>query len=56
MIIIIINKVKLKQKWEKKQLYRHFKRQTSEISVEKIWTWLRKGNFKRETESPLIAA
>ena len=26
------------------------------ISHEKTWTWLRKGNFKRETESPLIAA
>ena len=26
------------------------------ISHDKIWTWLRKGNFKRETESLLIAA
>ena len=26
------------------------------ISHEKTWTWSRKGNFKRETESLLIAA
>ena len=26
------------------------------ISHEKTWTWLRKGNFRRETESLLIAA
>ena len=26
------------------------------ISHDKVWTWLRKGNFKRETESLLIAA
>ena len=35
----------IKQKWEK-QSYGHFKRQTSEISQEKTWTWLKK---KRET-------
>ena len=45
-----------KQKWEEQQLYRHFKRQTSEILTEKSWTWLRKGNLLRETESLLIAA
>ena len=45
-----------KQKWEEKQLYRHFQQQTSEISHEKTLTWLRKGNLKKETESLLIAA
>ena len=45
-----------KQKWEEKQQYGHFKRQTSEISHEETWTGLRKGNRKRETESLLIAA
>ena len=40
----------------KKQFYRHFKRQINEISHEKTWTWLRKRNLKRETESLLIAA
>ena len=30
--------------------------QTSEISHEKTWTLLRKGNLKREIESPPIAA
>ena len=43
------------KKW-KKQLYVHFKRQTSKFLQEKTWTCLRKGILKRETESPLIAA
>ena len=38
----------------KKHLHRNLKRQTSEISHEKTWTWLKKRNFKRETESFLI--
>ena len=45
-----------KQKWEEKQLYVRFKRLISNISLEKTWTWLIKGNLKRETESLLIAA
>ena len=44
-----------KQKWEGKQLYGYFKWIISNISHEKKWTWLRKENFKRETESLLIA-
>ena len=49
MMIIII-------KWEGKQLYGRFKRLINNISDDKTWTWLRKGNFKRETESLLMAA
>ena len=45
-----------KQKWEGKQLYGRFKRLINNISNHKTWTWLRKGNFKRETEYLLIAA
>ena len=45
-----------KQKWEGKQLYWCFKRLINNISHDKTWTWLRKGNFKRETESHLIVA
>ena len=45
-----------KQKWEGKQLYGRFKRLINNISHDKIWTWPRKGNLKRETESLLIAA
>ena len=45
-----------KQKWEGKQLYGGFKRLINNISRQKTWTWLRKGNFTRETESLLIAA
>ena len=44
-----------KQKWEGKQLYGRFKR-LKNISQDKTWTWLKKRNFKRETESLLIAA
>ena len=45
-----------KQKGVGKQLYGRFKRLINNISHAKTWTWLRKGNFKRETESLLIAA
>ena len=45
-----------KQKWEGKQLNVRFKRLINTISHDKTWTRLRKGNFKRETESLLIAA
>ena len=45
-----------KQKWEGKQLYGRFKRLINNISHQKTWTWLRKENLKRETESFLIAA
>ena len=42
-----------KQKWEDEQLNG---RLINSISHEKTWTWLRKGNLKRETESLLIEA
>ena len=45
-----------KQKPEKKQLYGRFKRLINNISHQKTWIWLRKGNLKRETESLQIAA
>ena len=45
-----------KQKWEEKQLHVRFKRLINNISHDKTWTWLRKGNFKREKESLLMAA
>ena len=44
-----------KQKWEEKQLYLCFKRLINNISHEKIWTRLRKENFKREIESLIRA-
>ena len=40
-----------KQKWEEKQLYGYFKRQTEVIT----WTWLRRRKLQKETESLLIA-
>ena len=45
-----------KQKWEEKQLRGRFKGLINNILHDKTWTWLRKGNFKRETESLLMAA
>ena len=41
---------------KKPQLYGHFNQLIRNISHEKTWTWLRKRNLKRETESLLIAA
>ena len=43
-----------KQKWGEKQLCGHFKWLRIDQSHEKTWTWLRKGNLKRETESLII--
>ena len=45
-----------KQKWEGKQRYGRFKQLINNISRDKTWTWLRKGNLKRETDSLLMAA
>ena len=45
-----------KQRWKRKQLYGRFKRLINNISHDKTCIWLREGNFKRETESLLIAA
>ena len=45
-----------KQKWGGKQRNGGFKRLTSDISYEKTWTWMSKGNLKRETKSLLRAA
>ena len=44
-----------KQKWEEKQFNGHFKQLTSDISQEKMWTWLRKEKDKRKTEFLQIA-
>ena len=51
-IMIIIRK----QKREEKQFYGRFKRLINNSSLEKTWTWPRKGNFTRKTESLLMAA
>ena len=45
-----------KQKWEEKQLYGRFKRPMNNISHDKTYMWLWKGNFKIEMESLQIAA
>ena len=42
-----------KQKWEEKQLYGYFMRQTCKISPEKTWTWLEKEILKKGTKSLL---
>ena len=46
----------IREKMRRKQLHGRLKRLINNISRDKTWTWLRKGNFKRETESLLIAA
>ena len=45
-----------KQDWEEIQLRGRFKRLKNSISHVKTWIWVRKGNFKRATESLLMAA
>ena len=45
-----------KQKWERKQLHGRFKRLINNLWHDKTWTMLRKRNFKKETESLLMAA
>ena len=45
-----------KQKWKGKQLRGRFKRLVNNISRDKNWTWLSKGNFNRKTESLPMAA
>ena len=50
------NRITRKQKGEEKQIYGCFKRLINNISNEKTWMWLRKGNLKREIESLRIAA
>ena len=37
-------------------MHGRFKRLINKISHDKTWTWERKGNFKKETESLLLAA
>ena len=44
------------QKCEEKQIHERFKQLINNVSHDKTCTWLRKGNFKRETESLLMAA
>ena len=45
-----------KEKSVEKQLYGHFKQLMNNILLDKTWSWRRKGNFQRETESLQIAA
>ena len=45
-----------KTKMGRKQLHECFKQLIKNIRHERTWTWLRKENFKRETESLVIAA
>ena len=40
----------------RKKIYGRFKRLINNISHQKTWTWLRKENLMRETESQVIAA
>ena len=40
-----------KPKWEGKQFYGRFKWLINNISLDKTWTWLRKGNFSKQQSS-----
>ena len=44
------------QEWQEKVLHGQYLRQTKEVRTEQIWVWLQNGDFKRETESLIVAA
>ena len=52
----MVNRIPITRKQKRVEKHVRFKRLINIISLEKTRTRLRKGNFKRETESPLIAA
>ena len=45
-----------KGSWKEKTLHGQFLRQTDDITGEDRWLWLKQGNLKRGTESPILAA
>ena len=49
-------KEKRKEKCTKKAMYGQLTRQIEEFASKKSWQWLKRGCFKRHTESLLIAA
>ena len=54
---VMSNRMTITKKiWKERQLYGRFKLLINNILLEKTWTWLRKGDLKRETESLQIAA
>ena len=42
--------------WEEKGLHGQYLRQTKEVISDQCWDWLPNGDFKRETESLIVAA
>ena len=49
-------KEKRLEDWEKKVLHGQYLRQTKEVRSDQCWAWLQNGDFKRETESLIVAA
>ena len=41
---------------DRKVIHGHYLRQTKEVIGDQCWAWLQKGDFKRETESLIVAA
>ena len=49
-------KEKLLEDWEEKVLHGQYLRETKEVRSDQCWAWLQNGDFKRETESLIVAA
>ena len=49
-------KEKRLEDWEEKVLHGQYLRQTKEVISDQCWAWLQNGDWKRETESLIVAA
>ena len=48
-------KEKRLEDWEEKVLHGQYLRQAKEVRSGQCWAWLQNGDFKRETESLIVA-
>ena len=51
-----LQKEKRLEDWEEKVLLGEYLRQTKEVRSDQCWAWLQNGDFKRVTESLIVAA
>ena len=51
-----LKKEKRLEDWEDKVIHGQYLRHTKEVRSDQCWTWLQKGDLKRETESVIVAA
>ena len=49
-------KTERKVNWKTKEMHGQFVRQTGEVASKEMWTWLERGEMKKETEALIVAA